>query len=139
MAYENEIESKRRELNYLKHVSALTKRLKLQLDELSVQVAQMNSNAMNVKDVMANWDSVLRSISQASISLLQYTENDYETGKWTNKSVDRSNEYQDTQQKSGSDSPESDLLDADERKKQRDQVPPLPETLVRVKVAEDVQ
>ncbi|QEU58575.1 Dad2 [Kluyveromyces lactis] len=132
MAFETEIEAKRRELNYLKHVSALTQKLKAQLDELSVQVAQMNSNAVTVKDVMANWDSVLRSISQASISLLQYTENDYETGKWASKEEHR------TQQGTEDESAASESSD-DNQQRQQDQLPPLPETLVRVKVADDVE
>lgn len=122
MALEDEVESKRRELNYLKHVSALTERLKSQLDELSVQVSQMNKNADIVKDVMANWDSVLRSISQASISLLQYTENDYETGKWANK-----------EKESG------DSTDIAAETDGVQQGTPLPETLVRVKVTDDAE
>lgn len=105
----SELEVKKRELDQLKQISALTQRLKTQLDDLSIQVKQMQDNAGVVEEVISNWDSVLRSVSQASISLLQYTEKDYEVGRWATSTVEGSS----------------------------DKDPPLPETLVRIKATED--
>lgn len=134
MSLSDDIEAKRRELNHLKQISSLTKRLKTQLDDLSDQVGQMNENAQTVQEVMSNWDCVLRSISQASISLLQYSENDYETGKWANVSANGKGK------KAARGDAESGSEDGsvDERvDMQQESGPPLPETLVRVKVNEE--
>ncbi|AMD21225.1 HEL055Wp [Eremothecium sinecaudum] len=103
-------QSKKQELAYLQHITKLTDRLKLQLDKLSEQIKQMHDNAECVSEIMKNWDSIIKSISQASLSLLQYTENDYEFGSWDTTNRDNS-----------------------------ENEPPLPETLVRVKVTNDDQ
>lgn len=82
MLIESQIASKRAELEALKKITSLTDEMKLQLDELAGQVCQMESNAETVSEVMRNWNSIVRSISQAGLSLLQYAEGDYEVGKW---------------------------------------------------------
>ncbi|AGO12691.1 AaceriADR217Cp [[Ashbya] aceris (nom. inval.)] len=110
MVLEDVYQSKKSELLYLQKVTGLTDTLKVQLDELSKQVHQMHDNAECVSSVLKNWDSIMNSISQASLSLLQYTENDYEVGAWSN----------------------GERADADKE-------PPLPETLVRVNVANEPQ
>lgn len=109
MTLTDQVASKRQELAMLKKINTLTESMKQQFDELAIQVAQMHDNAEGVAQVMKNWDSILKSISQASLSLLQYSEGDYEVGKW-----DTSNDNQEKE-------------------------PPLPETLVRIRVNEDDQ
>ncbi|AET39125.1 Dad2p Ecym_4044 [Eremothecium cymbalariae DBVPG len=110
MPLENAYKAKKDELAYLRQITSLTDTLKSQLEELSCQVEQMHNNAECIAGVMKNWDSILNSISQASLSLLQYTENDYEVGVWdTTKSAAANKEA------------------------------PLPETLVRINVANEDQ
>ncbi|SCV03668.1 LAMI_0H10000g1_1 [Lachancea mirantina] len=104
MNLDDQIASKKRELNAVRTIRALTTDMRRQLDELAIQVREMKDNADRVAQVMSNWDSIVRSISQASLSLLQYAEGDYEVGTWNNGPEDL------------------------------DKEPPLPETLVRVKV-----
>lgn len=106
---QDQIESKRQELNALRKINILTETMKKQLELLAVQVEHMHGNAESVSQVMKNWDSIVRSISQASLSLLQYAEGDYEVGVWNNTNS-------------------SDTLEKD---------PPLPETLVRVRVDDE--
>ncbi|EDO19546.1 hypothetical protein Kpol_1018p78 [Vanderwaltozyma polyspora DSM 70294] len=101
------VQAKRAELDYLRKITALTDTLKSQLDELSVQVSQMNNNASVVEQIMENWNSILRSISQASLSLHNYSQGDYQVGAW--------NENDDT----------------------KDENPPLPGTLLRMRVDGD--
>lgn len=114
---EDQIRSKRRELGALKRITALTEETKLQLDELAGQVRQMQSNAETVSEVMRNWNSIMRSISQAGLSLLQYADGDYEVGAW----APQSNENDEEEASAGT-------ADA-----------PLPETLVRIRVDETDQ
>lgn len=113
MPLEDQIASKRRELEALKKINTLTNSMRLQLDGLAVEVKKMHENAENTANVMKNWDSIVRSISQASLSLLQYSEGDYEVGIW-----------------------DQDQKRSDEREESESE-PPLPETLVRVKVDND--
>lgn len=109
MVDSKDVQQKIQELDYLQNITSLTDKLKQQLDELSVHVKNMHDNAECVSQVMKNWNSVINSISQASLSLLQYTENDYEVGCWNNDSENKNKEV------------------------------PLPETLVRVKVINEKQ
>ncbi|CUS24816.1 LAQU0S20e00518g1_1 [Lachancea quebecensis] len=113
MPLEDQIASKKRELEALKKINTLTKSMRLQLDDLAVEVKKMHENADNTANVMKNWDSIVRSISQASLSLLQYSEGDYEIGIWG-----------------------QDQRRNDEREESENE-PPLPETLVRVRVDND--
>lgn len=115
VSLEEQILCKRRELAALKRITGLTEETKLQLDELAGQVRQMQSNAETVSEVMRNWNSIMRSISQAGLSLLQYADGDYEVGAWA---------------------PEDDNND-EERGNPTE--PPLPETLVRIRVGETDQ
>lgn len=108
---DDQLEAKKRELEALKKITALTDEMKLQLDELAGQVHQMNSNAASVSRVLENWNSITRSISLAGLSLLQYAEGDYEVGAWKN---------------SGN----------NEDMEQEDSHGPLPETLVRIRMDE---
>ncbi|CCD22475.1 Dad2p NDAI_0A03180 [Naumovozyma dairenensis CBS 421] len=103
--------SKQRELEALKKITTLTDNMKIQLDELSIQVSKLEHNASVVGDVTSIWDSVLKSISQASLGLLQYSENDYEVGVWNNNNESRDDIYNEDK-KTGI---------------------PLPETLVRIR------
>lgn len=102
---------KRQELNALKKITRLTDSMKAQLDEMAHQVNHMESNAASVSHVMENWNSITRSISQAGLSLLQYTEADYEVGTWDSRKKGEG--------ETGDD---------------RDKRTPLPETLVRIRV-----
>lgn len=108
---DDQLEAKKRELEALKKITALTDEMKLQLDELAGQVHQMNSNAASVSRVLENWNSITRSISLAGLSLLQYAEGDYEVGAWKNN-------------------------DNNEDMEQEDSHGPLPETLVRIRMDE---
>ncbi|SCV06187.1 LANO_0H24014g1_1 [Lachancea nothofagi CBS 11611] len=116
MTLERDIAAKQKELEALKKINALTASMRQQLDSLAVEVTKMHENAESVANVMSNWDSIIRSISQASLSLLQYSERDYEVGVW-----DQENNVS----KKKPTTPQ-DLKEA-----------PLPETLVRVKVDND--
>ncbi|CAR25939.1 hypothetical protein ZYGR_0A05090 [Zygosaccharomyces rouxii] len=117
---EEQIEAKKRELEALKKITALTDDMKLQLDELAGQVRQMNSNATSVSRVMENWNSISRSISLAGLSLLQYAEGDYEVGAWKkDKNNNNSNNN-----KQDEEEPE-------------DGHGPLPETLVRIRMDDE--
>lgn len=113
MSMEGQIALKKRELEALKRITALTDEMKVQLDGLAGQVCQMESNAETVSEVMRNWNSIMRSISQAGLSLLQYAEGDYEVGAWA---------------------PETRENDGSQREPAR--TTPLPETLVRIRVDE---
>ncbi|CEP60736.1 Dad2p LALA0_S01e17788g [Lachancea lanzarotensis] len=116
MILRDQIVAKQKELNALKQINTQTESMRSQLDALAVEVANMHQNAENVAQVMQNWDSIVRSISQASLSLLQYSERDYEVGAWKQETAD--SEQQGSSPK--------DTADA-----------PLPETLVRIKVDKD--
>ena len=104
---EDEIRIKRQELEALKKITGLTDTMKEHLDELSIQVLTMHSNAGTVAQVLSNWDSILKSISQASLGLQKYTEGDYNTGVWDDNNSARENDKKEM---------------------------PLPETLVRMRV-----
>lgn len=115
VSLDTQIACKKQELEALKKITALTDSMKLQLDELAGQVRQMQSNAETVSQVMENWNSITKSISQAGLSLLQYAEGDYEVGVWAagNKGDDHKESVQ------------------------RNVDTPLPETLVRIRVDEE--
>lgn len=115
---EEQIRYKRRELEALKRITALTEQTKTQLDELAGQVRLMHSNAETVSEVMQNWNSIMRSISQAGLSLLQYVDGDYEVGAWATGDNDNTKERGD---------PAAPVET------------PLPETLVRIRVDETDQ
>ncbi|QLQ81991.1 hypothetical protein HG537_0G02450 [Torulaspora globosa] len=114
MSMESQIALKKRELEALKRITSLTDEMKVQLDGLAEQVCQMESNAETVSEVMRNWNSIMRSISQASLSLLQYAEGDYEVGAWA---------------------PETGENDGSQGREPT-RTTPLPETLVRIRVDE---
>ncbi|SCU77608.1 LADA_0A01310g1_1 [Lachancea dasiensis] len=116
MTLEKDIIAKQKELDALKKINSLTEAMRSQLDGLAKEVVGMHENAESVAQVMRNWDSIIRSISQASLSLLQYSEGDYEVGVWGQNSNDSNESHS-----------------AEDEAKQ----PPLPETLVRVKVDDD--
>ncbi|SCU85411.1 LAME_0D01244g1_1 [Lachancea meyersii CBS 8951] len=116
MVLEEQIVAKQKELNALKEINALTESMRSQLEELAVEVTNMHQNAESVANVMQNWDSIVRSISQASLSLLQYSERDYEVGVWKQETAET---------KEPATSPQN-YSDA-----------PLPETLVRIKINTD--
>ncbi|SCU85532.1 LAFA_0D16226g1_1 [Lachancea sp. 'fantastica'] len=116
MILKEQILAKQKELSALKKINALTDSMRSQLDALAVEVAGMHQNAENVAQVMQNWDSIVRSISQASLSLLQYSERDYEVGAWKQETTD--SEQQTSSQQNTAEAP-------------------LPETLVRIKVDKD--
>lgn len=101
--------SKQRELAALKRITSLTDDMRKQLDGLSEQVDQIHSNAGSVANVMANWDSIRKYISEASLGLLQYAEGDYEVGMWDSNKKTTTDEDQDNTE-------------------------PLPEALVRISV-----
>lgn len=113
LSLQEQAQQKQLELNNLKNITELTDRLKTELDILSKQVKQMHQSADTVADVMKNWDSIIRSISQASLGLLQYAESDYE--------VDQSQARVD-------DDDDDNDLDGNDHKL------PLPEALVRIGV-----
>ncbi|AQZ11919.1 DAD2 (YKR083C) [Zygosaccharomyces parabailii] len=108
---EEQLEAKKKELEALKKITALTDEMKVQLEELSGQIRQMNSNAASVSQVLENWNSITRSISLAGLSLLQYAEGDYEVGVWKSESKNKDEEPVDGHG-------------------------PLPETLVRIRMNE---
>lgn len=114
MSMESQVAAKRRELEALKRITSLTDEMKLQLDALAGQVSQMENNAETVSEVMRNWNSIVRSISQAGLSLLQYAEGDYEVGAWAPQGKPK-------------DEPQSNEPAG---------ATPLPETLVRIRVDE---
>lgn len=111
MSLDSQVALKKQELEALKKITELTDTMKSQLDGMANQVEHMESNAETVSKVLENWDSITRSISQAGLSLLQYTEGDYEVGIW-----------------------KSNNKNEDESDKKNDQEIPLPETLVRIRV-----
>lgn len=118
MPLEEQIEVKKRELEALKKITALTDDMRLHLDELAGQVRQMNSNATSVSKVMENWNSISRSISLAGLSLLQYAEGDYEVGAWKNNNNNNNNNRK-------------------EGEEPEDGHGPLPETLVRIRMDDE--
>ncbi|CCC66890.1 hypothetical protein NCAS_0A03320 [Naumovozyma castellii] len=118
-----QIYSKRQELEALKKITALTDTMKLQLGELSEQVQMMENNVDSVARVTAIWDSVMKSISQASLGLLQYAESDYEVGVWDESSQGKNRRL---------DNDEDSQLENENEK-----VLPLPETLVRITAGEE--
>lgn len=113
MSLEKQIASKERELEALKKINSLTGSMRVRLDGLASEVKIMHENAENVAKVLHNWDSIVRAISQASLSLLQYSEGDYEVGIWDQNPNE------------------------DEEEEEREKERPLPETLVRVKVDQE--
>lgn len=119
---EEQIECKKRELEALKKITALTDDMKTHLDELAGQVLEMNSNATSVSKVMENWNSISRSISLAGLSLLQYAEGDYEVGSWNNNNNNGDNNH--SNQKKDEEGLE-------------DSHGPLPETLVRIRMDDE--
>lgn len=106
---------KQRELAALKKITALTDEMRKQLDGLSEQVDQIHSNAGSVANVMANWDSIRKYISEASLGLLQYAEGDYEVGMWEGNKKKTAE-------------------DEDKKSDEESNVEPLPEALVRISV-----
>lgn len=110
---ESQIESKKRELESLKRIAALTETMKSQLSVLSEQVKQIETDGSRVADVMSIWDSVTQSISAAGLGLLRYGEDNYKVGDW--KDNDKSNSTNESE----------------------DQAMPLPEGLVRVSASNE--
>ncbi|CCF57856.1 hypothetical protein KAFR_0D02090 [Kazachstania africana CBS 2517] len=121
--------SKERELAALKKIAALTDTMKLQLNELSDEVKQIEGNAQRVNDVMSIWNSVTRSISEASLGLLRYVEKDYEVGIWDDDNVDGDI--------SKTNSSNDEAMDKSSEEIRQQKEIPLPETLVRVPINEE--
>ncbi|CAI4045366.1 hypothetical protein SKDZ_11G2860 [Saccharomyces kudriavzevii ZP591] len=125
---DEQIITKRKELQSLQKITSLTDGLKVQLMELNERVKEMGTNAESVAQLMNNWDSIINNISQASLGLLQYAEGDYEIGPWKDP------------KKNESEGPNEVDLEAQESDKDNDNneededLVPLPETMVRIRV-----
>lgn len=78
---QQKIADKRAELENLTEVKNLTGSLTAQLKDLEVKLAAMSDGTESVALVLSNWQNVVRSVSLASLGLLKYSEDDYETGK----------------------------------------------------------
>lgn len=111
--------AKQQELAALKRINALTDQMRTELDEMSIEVSKINKNAESVANVMANWDSIRKYISEASLGLLRYAEGDYQVGAWDGK-----------ENKSDKSNADKSYQSDDEHKTE-----PLPEALVRISVA----
>ncbi|CAI1558146.1 hypothetical protein SEUBUCD646_0K02980 [Saccharomyces eubayanus] len=125
---DEQIITKRKELQSLQKITSLTDGLKLQLVKLNEQVKEMGTNAEAVAQLMNNWDSIINNISQASLGLLQYAEGDYEIGPWED-SKKRESEQQREKDLGSHEKNEND----DDNDEEEDLVP-LPETMVRIRV-----
>lgn len=113
---QNTLIEKQKELESLRQLATLTENLKHELDDLSNSASKINSNAEDVRNVTDHWNSIMRSISQASLKILQYASSDYEVDPW--KNLDDNKGKQDMQNK--------------------DEIP-LPETLVRIRSAQSTE
>ncbi|CAI4046771.1 hypothetical protein SUVZ_11G2920 [Saccharomyces uvarum] len=121
---DEQIITKRKELQSLQKITNLTDGLKLQLVELNEQVKEMGTNAEAVAQLMNNWDSIINNISQASLGLLQYAEGDYEIGPWEDSKKSESEQQR-----------EKDLESHEENDNDEEEdLVPLPETMVRIRV-----
>ncbi|GCE98350.1 DASH complex subunit dad2 [Zygosaccharomyces mellis] len=136
---EDQIEAKRKELEALKRITALTDDMKFNLDELAGQVRQINSNATSVSKVMENWNSISRSISLAGLSLLQYAEGDYEVGAWKKNYNSNGNQNNNSNDNNNNDSNNNDNNNNSnkDREEPKDGQGPLPETLVRIRMDDE--
>ncbi|CAI4607070.1 CQS_1a_G0033240.mRNA.1.CDS.1 [Saccharomyces cerevisiae] len=124
---DEQIAIKRKELQSLQKITSLTDGLKIQLTELNEQIKEMGMNADSVAQLMNNWDSIINNISQASLGLLQYAEGDYEIGPWKDSKKNESEQSNET----GLEAQEN---DKNEDNDEDEDLVPLPETMVRIRV-----
>ncbi|CCH58714.1 hypothetical protein TBLA_0A09270 [Henningerozyma blattae CBS 6284] len=110
---EHILREKTAELQALKQITSLTDNLKVELEQMAIQTSKIRDNSASVSEVTDHWNSILRSISQASLKILQYTQSDYEVGSWKNEN------------------------NATEKDEDKDNAVPLPETLVRIRTDDD--
>lgn len=75
------IEQKRTELQHLTQIRDYTETVTNQLGELQEQLDHIVDGTESVALVLSAWQTVVRSISLASIGLQKYSQQDYETGK----------------------------------------------------------
>ncbi|QHS74669.1 Dad2p [Saccharomyces paradoxus] len=125
---DEQITTKRKELQSLQKITSLTDGLKIQLTELNDQIKEMGTNAESVAQLMNNWDSIINNISQASLGLLQYAEGDYEIGPWKDSKKNES----ERSDEAGIETQESDKNN--EGNDEDEDLVPLPETMVRIRV-----
>ncbi|EJS42843.1 dad2p [Saccharomyces arboricola H-6] len=125
---DEQIITKRKELQSLQKITSLTDGLKHQLVELNERVKEMGTNAESVAQLMNNWDSIINNISQASLGLLQYAEGDYEIGPWKDSKKDESEQPDEISSESHGSDENNGNNDKDE------DLVPLPETMVRIRV-----
>ncbi|CAI4045582.1 hypothetical protein N7582_003608 [Saccharomyces uvarum] len=125
---DEQIVTKRKELQSLQKITSLTDGLKLQLVELNEQVKEIGTNAEAVAQLMNNWDSIINNISQASLGLLQYAEGDYEIGPWEDSKKSESEQQREKDLESHEENENDDDNDEEE------DLVPLPETMVRIRV-----
>lgn len=75
---QTKIEEKRAELRNLTEIRNYSDMLKNQLVELEDKLDGMVQGSESVALVLSNWQTVMKSVSLASLGLYKYTENDYE-------------------------------------------------------------
>ncbi|CAH6719389.1 DASH complex subunit Dad2p [[Candida] jaroonii] len=75
------IEHKRAELQHLTQIRDYTETVTNQLGELQEQLDQVVDGTESVALVLSVWQTVVRSISLASIGLQKYSQQDFENGK----------------------------------------------------------
>lgn len=75
---QQKIEDKRTELKHLTEIRNYTEMLKTQLVDLEDKLGGMVQGSESVALVLSNWQTVIRSVSLASLGLYKYSEKDYE-------------------------------------------------------------
>lgn len=78
--YERKIAEKRQDLLRLQEFKQLTEKLADQLESIGDQLEIMKDGSESVALILSNWQSIVNSISMASLGLMKYSKQDYETG-----------------------------------------------------------
>lgn len=101
--YEQKIAEKRQDLERLQEFKQLTEKLADQLEGIGDQLDVMKDGTESVGLILANWQSIINSITMASLGLMKYSKQDYETGAPLPEPLVRVNLDKDAKKEEGED------------------------------------